>query len=79
MLKQLTSGLYTLGSGNMKLKQQLELYDKICREERKRFKAGYKKYGSKFLVEDLVQETVNEILDAFGYLIMMKMKRRINA
>ena len=59
------------------LKLQLQLYDYITKEERKRIIEGYKKFKDRFLEEDLILECKNEILDAFGYLTFMQMKKLI--
>ncbi len=59
-----------------KLKVQLKLYDRITKQERKRLITGYKKYGDSYKTENLITECIEEILDAFGYLILLKMGRR---
>jgi len=58
------------------LAKQLALYDKVVAQGRKRFIAGYFKYGDAYKQDDLDQEALEEILDLFNYFMMKRMKKK---
>ena len=56
------------------LTNQLRLYDKLVKRERKRIIEAYPRYGKAYKHANNFKEAFEEICDLFGYLMMEKMK-----